>query len=429
MTPTLPSSPGRASPEPGFALSCGSSWLTDVLPANDGIAAVPVKRRHVFFISGFDPRGPVFYHRLYREEAAKQSKVSGLQLQVGKRQAVDDVEHRWTVTTADTDTTISFLRYEHIIRSHWPASGPAMAMAILRYIWHFLRMGVLRSILRNSWPCFIAVVYPLAVVAGGFLLAAAVYILAVLVLAELIGGWAWLAVLPIPGLPLLAYQPLDKTYNAFWLARSCQFLVLRALGRAPGIEKRCETFASRVAEAVNGGANDEVLLVGHSVGAHVSVTVAARALERMKPGATLRYLTLGHAIAMTPSEPQARQFRDDLLALSASANVEWLDVTSAVDGSCLALTDPLAASGVARPPGARVQPKLVSSRFNRLFSPGGYKSIRRNFLRAHFQYLMAAELPGDYDYFLITGGDRTLEHRFARIDSVTDFNRFRMGRA
>ena len=69
----------------------------------------------------------------------------------------------------------------------------------------------------------------------------------------------------------------------------------------------------------------------------------------------------------------------------------------------------------------------MSARFNKLFSPETYATIRRDFLRTHFQYLMAAELPGDYDYFLITAGDITLAERFAHLDSVTGFNRFRTG--
>ena len=116
-----------------------------------------------------------------------------------------------------------------------------------------------------------------------------------------------------------------------------------------------------------------------------------------------------------------------MLAISISRQVDWIDVTSAVDGACIALSDMLELSGIVRPEGARRQPKLVSARFNKLFTPETYATIRRDFLRTHFQYLMAAELPGDYDYFLITAGDTTLAERFAHLDSVTGFNRFRMG--
>ena len=40
-----------------------------------------------------------------------------------------------------------------------------------------------------------------------------------------------------------------------------------------------------------------------------------------------------------------------------------------------------------------------------------------------------AERAGDYDYFMITAGPQTLQERFAHLDSVTGFNRFRLGQS
>ena len=386
-----------------------------------------IKRRTVFYIPGFDPRGSVHYYRLYTAEAAKQAAVNGLTLDVSKRRTVDQIEADWTVTSPATATHYVYLRYEDIVRRQWPRNALVMYGGILRYSWHFLRMGVFAMILRNSWPSFVAVIYPLAVLLGGFLLAAVIELVAALIIKPWAGTWAYL-LLPIAlALPFAAYRLIETKLNAFWLARSCTFLVDRSRGLVPGIEERCEAFAARVAKAVNDGGSDEVLLVGHSVGTHLAVTVAARALELIESDRYFGLLTLGQAIAMTPDEPAAQQFRRDLLAISTSGQIDWIDVTSAIDGSCIPLTDPLALSNITRPEGARVQPKLVSARFNKLFSPSTYAAIRRNFLRTHFQYLMAAELAGDYDYFLITAGDTTLAERFQHLDSVTSFHRFRLG--
>ena len=395
----------------------------------DAVRAKPAKveRRTVFYIPGFDPRGPVHYHRLYSAEAAKQRAVNGLTTEVSKRRGVDRIEAEWTVTSPDTTTRYSYLRYEDIVRRQWPRNALAMYGGILRYSWHFLRMGVFAMILRNAWPSFVAVVYPLAVLLGGFLLSLLIGLMVALAIKPWAGTWAFLFAPVALVLPFATYRIIETRLNAFWLARSCTFLVDRSRGRVPGIEERCEAFAARVAKAVNDGDSDEVLLVGHSVGTHLAVTVAARALELIVSDRYFSLLTLGQAIAMTPDEPAAQQFRRDLLTISLSCQIDWIDVTSAIDGSCIPLTDPLALSNITRPEGARVQPKLVSARFNRLFSPSTYAAIRRDFLRTHFQYLMAAELAGDYDYFLITAGDTTLAERFADISSVTAFNRFRLG--
>jgi hypothetical protein len=42
-------------------------------------------RRRIFYISGFDPRGPAHYHCLYAEKAVKQAAVNGLAIEVGPR--------------------------------------------------------------------------------------------------------------------------------------------------------------------------------------------------------------------------------------------------------------------------------------------------------------------------------------------------------
>ena len=50
------------------------------------------------------------------------------------------------------------------------------------------------------------------------------------------------------------------------------------------------------------------------------------------------------------------------------------------------------------------RPRLVTARFFRMFHSGTYRKLRRDKLRLHFQYLMAYEIPADYDYFRITAG-------------------------
>jgi pimeloyl-ACP methyl ester carboxylesterase len=351
-----------------------------------------------------------------------------LSIAVSKRRNIDPCESEWILSADGVTTAFRYLRYEDIVRRQWPANAAAMFAGILRYSWHFLRMGVFRAILRNSWANFLAVTYPLGVLLGSFALSLLLGLLVAFVLRAWIGDVAFLAIAVAMVLPFALYRLIEKKYNAFWLARSCTFLVDRCRGHVPGIEERCLEFAKRVAAAVNAGTDDEVMLVGHSVGTHIAVTVAARALEQIGEHRSFSLLTLGHAIAMTPAETTAQRFRADLVAIATSSQVEWIDVTSAVDGSCIALSDPLEVSGIARPDGVRRQPKLVSARFNKLFSPQTYATIRRDFLRTHFQYLMAAELAGDYDYFLITAGDMTLAERFAHLESVKGFDRFRVGK-
>ena len=105
---------------------------TSAPPGISQAAAGTVSRRTVFYIPGFDPRGPVHYHGLYRSEGTKQAAVNGLLPAVSKRQTVDAVEARWTVEAGGVETDYRFLRYEDIIRAQWPRNALAMYGAVMR---------------------------------------------------------------------------------------------------------------------------------------------------------------------------------------------------------------------------------------------------------------------------------------------------------
>ena len=42
-----------------------------------------VRKRHVFYLCGFDPKGPAYYHALYAEEAQKQAAVNVSRITIG----------------------------------------------------------------------------------------------------------------------------------------------------------------------------------------------------------------------------------------------------------------------------------------------------------------------------------------------------------
>ena len=47
-------------------------------------APARVRRRRVYYISGFDPQGPRRYHQLYRSESQTQAEISGYEIDVGR---------------------------------------------------------------------------------------------------------------------------------------------------------------------------------------------------------------------------------------------------------------------------------------------------------------------------------------------------------
>ena len=158
---------------------------------------------------------------------------------------------------------------------------------------------------------------------------------------------------------------------------------------------------------------DEVVVVGHSSGAHLAVSILADLIrdgQVLANGPKLAFLSLGQVVPMMSFLPKARRLRRDLAFLATQDQFTWIDVTAPGDGCCFALCDPVAVTGVT-PPGKR-WPLVISAAFTQSLSPKRWKALRWRFFRLHFQYLCAFDQPKDYDYFQITAGPILLADRY-----------------
>jgi hypothetical protein len=410
------------------------------MAANEAATSSPspggVRRRHVLYVSGFDPQGPAHYHALYAEQARIQARVTGDRIEVGARQrqgsnSAWDV--RWLSPDGGTavDTRYEFLRWDDIVRQHWPRGQGRLLALTLATTGRMLRNGSLWRILQTSWPAFVALTAP-----ASLILAVAIGVLAIAGSA----GWTWRAGHPwlaAPGaaalfalLWILARLAQAKVQMA-WLMRSASVILQQARGRLPELEQRLDDFASRLIELADKPDVDEVLVVGHSSGAMLAVSVMARALVRepalLEKRASVALLTLGHCVPVLSYQPEATRFRDELACVRHVTQFIWLDFTAPPDGCCFALMDPteVCLDGQRHPEKVPAGgPKRLSPRFAQSFSPERYRSIRRDKYRCHFQYLMATELQASYDYFSVTAGPMRLVDRFAGQDSVTGFRDF-----
>ena len=92
-----------------------------------------------------------------------------------------------------------------------------------------------------------------------------------------------------------------------------------------------------------------MLVVGHSSGAHLAVSILADLIREGVPqgGPALSFLSLGQVVPMVSFLPRAERLRADLHYLSARDELTWVDVTAPGDGCAFALCDPVAVTGVA----------------------------------------------------------------------------------
>ena len=374
-------------------------------------------RRRVLYIPGFDPIPPRRYRELYKREGAEQARISGYRLEFGSRR--DRKGFGWGVSGdfdgISTESEIEVLVWADIVQGSMGQSIPATYGQLVRTAWAYIGSGALMRLMQLRRGPVIAALYPVAVLLAQLLIAVAAGWCVGAALGWLTGfGW-WITLpvlLAVTWAGLVLWRRLDGKIFAYYLMHDYAFTAQHQGAYPPALETRLAQFSDRIAEVLAGGW-DEVLIVGHSSGAYLGVSVLADLIGagRVPEGRRLGFLSLGHVVPMASFLPQANRLRADLRALSTSAQVDWIDVTAPGDACSFGLCDPVAVSGVA--PQGQHQPLILSAAFTRTLSPEKQRALRGRWFRLHFQYLCAFDRPGNYDYFAITAGPLTLGQRFA----------------
>ena len=379
-----------------------------------GERAGAVRRRRVFYIHGYDPRGPSFYHRLYAEQAALQAALTGARIAVGRRRNDGDLIASWMIEAAYAGETVQtdyrILRWDDQVRAGWRQGELALLLQVWRGVFVFAASGVTARIARRWRAPLFASLFPL-LVSSLYLLSAAMAGLVLWALARNLLSYvvpapkaAWVAL----AAPLVlaaelrrGWRLIDAKLGVSWLSRCITYMIYTAADPSAA-EARCDRFAAQVAEALGDPNLDEVMLVGHSQGAAHAVRTAARALD-LAPGA-LSLLTLGQAFALYTALPHDTAFKADLTKLALSERLVWLDQTAPADPVSSSDIDPLIGLGVQE----GRWPVRRSPRFHTLLGRARYRALQRHPLDFHFQYLRAGETAGAYDYFRLTAGPRRL---------------------
>ncbi|SFQ27930.1 hypothetical protein SAMN05421853_103198 [Roseivivax halotolerans] len=380
-----------------------------------------VRRRRVIYIPGYDPIHPRRYRELYRKEAAAQAAISGYEIALKPKTTKGP--YGWHVESVIdgqvADADIEVLVWSDIVRDSMSDSIPATYLSLVRTAWAYIGSGALWRLMRLRKGPVIAALYPI----GMLLFQALIALLAAWGLARgvqllapgpellaLVLGWiAGGAV----GIWLLRwFKAKDGKFFAYYLMHDYSYSARHRGANPPELEARMAAFGDTIAEALRSDV-DEVLVVGHSSGAHLGVSILAdliRAKRVPANGPRLAFLSLGQVVPMVSFLPDAHRLRADLHFLSARDELTWIDVTAPGDGCAFALCDPVSVSGVA--PANKRWPLVFSAQFTRSLSPERWKELRWRFFRLHFQYLCAFDAPLDYDYFQITAGPVSLATRY-----------------
>jgi len=377
------------------------------------IADTRTFRRKVLYIPGYDPFPPRRYRELYRREGAAQAQTSDFALKQspGIGENVD-----WS-TEATMDgrrviTEFEVLTWSDLVQASMRASIAMTYVALIATAWIYLRNGAYQRLMWLRRGAALAALYPIAVLLGQLLVAVILGAIA----GGLIGWFGipylhWLGFVPIFLLTLWAFRQQDSRFFAYYLMHDYAWTCRHDGAYAPELAARIAVFSDKVrAELARDW--DEVLVVGHSSGAILAVSVLA-AIDKLPERPTISLLTLGEVIPMMSFLPNAQVLRRDLHTMAKRDDIFWLDVTAPGDPCSFALTDPVAVSGVK--PRVQKGPLILSAAFRQSLSDDRWRALRWRFFRLHFQYLCAFDKPGPYDYFRVTAGPQTLRERFAKV--------------
>ena len=379
-----------------------------------------VRKRRVFYIPGYDPIHPRRYRELYRKEGSAQALISDYQIALSPKKGGGN--YGWNVAAhidgVDVEAQVDVLVWSDIVRISMSNSILATYGQLVQTAWVYIASGALWRLMKLRKGPVIAALYPVGMLLLQLLIAA---LAGKLLYAGLtfFGGPAWFKGIAAAAGVGLGWQVLrwfkkqDGKLFAYYLMHDYAFGAATRGANPPALETRMTEFGDAIAQALKSDV-DEVLVVGHSSGAHLGVSILAdliRAGRVPADGPALAFMTLGQVVPMVSFLRDAHRLRADLRFLSQCEGLTWVDVTAPGDGCAFALCDPVAVSGVA--PEDKRWPLVFSAAFTQSLTPARWKELRWRFFRLHFQYLCAFDAPKDYDYFQITAGPHSLAERYA----------------
>ncbi|MGK7057839.1 hypothetical protein AB4853_15355 [Bradyrhizobium sp. 1050_B9_N1_2] len=360
-------------------------------------------KRLVFHIGGYDPTTPPAgaERRFLRE-------IERFQRTWTVEAIVDDLhdgadQTKWNVTTTgpnwQVETDYHLVRWDDVIEGFSRRSiGSRIPLGLLAFL-DFVLAGTLWRYLLTNWRYALFFLYPF--VMFGLLIATAVLIGVLAfkitgsipvaavgglfgVTAVLAGPWRWLH--------------LGDLFDDWIFSRE---YIRRGNSQ---IEQRLDRLAAELVAAASNSAADEILVIGHSLGAVLAVDLLDRALK-LDPALgqkeiPLTFLSVGSSILKIGLHSKAVRFRTTVERIAKSRAIFWGDYQALVDPLNFYKSRPMAEMGLSTENEATV--RVV--RFSRMLNDDMYQRIRFNFFRVHCQFVSGNDKRTSYDYFMLTCG-------------------------
>jgi len=369
-----------------------------------------VRRRHVYHVAGYDPMDAGALYRRFTRQLEVFRRTWNVDASVSA-QTGDKCRAWWTVRSRgpnwEVEAVHEALLWDDIVRADFRRP---LALRLLKAAFAYCDLIVtgtmFRYIVANQryaifflFPIFSVVLFAVAgwIVARlttGFLGLDGV---AAAALGVPLGVAVFLLLLRWPGRRWRVEQLLDD-----WI---CAHAYIH--GERPDIDARLELFAEALLAQTRDAALDEIVIVGHSLGAMLVLDVIVRALARDanfgRRGPAVCVLTIGATIPKFALHPRARAIRRRIAEVAAEPSIAWTEYQSRADTISFYKFDPVSLRRIAED---RLDSKPVIRRvqIHDMLLPETFARCRTHVLRLHYRSVMANDRRAPYDYFLMVCG-------------------------
>jgi hypothetical protein len=402
-----------------------------VAACGKGLNASMVSRRYFLHASGFDPYEAASSYRRFAREAARFAATWSVTAQVSALQQDRPSDSRWGVITRgpgwQVETEFLLLDWSDIVRG---AIKEPAAIKLFRGIVAFtdlVRTGTARRYFRANWRYGTFFLVPflnlflfaaVAITAGGLAGAAVAAALAGASLAAAGAGVAAAVFTAAAVFAALMRWPGERwrvgQAMADWI-----FVHDLLRGRRPDMDARIEDFAARIVACAREADVDEIVVAGHSLGAAIAVDALARAFEcdpaLGRRGPKLALLTIGAVIPKITLHPRGARLHAQVRRLADEPSLTWAEYQARDDFISFYRFDPIALAptdDVRRPDG----PFIGRVQIHRMLGEATWRRVRFNYMRLHYQFVMANELRAAYDYFMLMCGPAPFRRTVTAVD-------------
>lgn len=381
------------------------------------MARTTVAKRLVFHVGGYDPITP---HAGAQGRFARE--IARFQVTWSVKACITDLhdgtdQTKWTVTTTGPDwqveTDYNLIRWDDVIETFsrrtifW-----RVPFGIIAFL-DFVVSGALWGYLRTNWHYAVFFLYPF-VMFGVFILAT---ILTDVIALEASGSTLVAVIASFLVLAALLVGPwhrlhLDTLFDDWIFSRD----YVRKGNSI--LDQRLDRLAAEIVAAANGPDADEILVIGHSLGAVLAVDLLDRALT-LDPALGARkvpvtFLTIGSSILKIGLHRGATRFRAAMERVARSPGIFWGDYQARVDIMNFYNINPMGEMALPTENGPVV--RLVE--FGGMLERAMYRRIRLKFYRLHCQFISGNDKRALYDYFMLICGPASAKSQTLAADGA-----------